>query len=75
MVEVIKQVEPSPLMTSAKPRIQGEIYSSKSCASVSDERESMAGVCFLHFIFDKLFADRRKMFGWMVLMRGGEGGG
>lgn len=39
VVEVIKQVEPSPMISSAKPRIQADVFTSKSCDS---ERENGA---------------------------------
>lgn len=46
MVEVIKQVEPGNMVPSSKSRIQGEVFSPKSCASGSEEGESLTGLCW-----------------------------
>lgn len=46
MVEVIKQVEPGNMVPGSKSRIQGEVFSPKSCASGSEEGESLTGLCW-----------------------------
>lgn len=46
MVEVIKQVEPGNMVPSSKSRIHGEVFSPKSCASGSEEGESLTGLCW-----------------------------
>jgi len=46
VVEVIKQVEPGNMVPSSKSRIPGEVFSPKSCASGSEQGESLTGLCW-----------------------------
>jgi len=43
VVEVIKQIEPGSMMPTAKPRLQGEVYSAKSCDPGRDEGDGVTG--------------------------------
>ena len=44
MVEVIKQIEPGSMMATAKPRLQGEVYSPKSCDPGREEGDGVPGL-------------------------------
>lgn len=44
VVEVIKQVEPGPLMPTAKPRVQAEVFTPKSPGAERVESDSVAGL-------------------------------
>lgn len=51
MVEVIKQIEPGSMMPSAKPRLQGDMYTSKSCDPGREEGDGATGSCLRFYMF------------------------
>ena len=53
VVEVIKQIEPGSMMPTAKPRLQGEVYSPKSCDPGRDEGNCATGLCSTFGLFGR----------------------
>lgn len=51
VVEVIKQIEPGSMMPTAKPRLQGEVYSPKSCDPGREESDGVTGLCSAFCLF------------------------
>ena len=50
-MEVIKQIEPGSMVPTAKPRLQGEVYSPKSCDPVREEGGGVTGLCLTFCLF------------------------